>query len=236
MKKFVLIFVFCIMLLGMASELQKKIIRSQDFDIECYVSLDKLKKFENHKMYYWFKSGDIHKSLSSSGGLVLHDSYKKYYRTNQLAEEGKFNYGLKDGIWKDWHENGNLKSEMEWFDGYRQGNYKSYDIFGNIETKGRFRNNMKSGRWIDYKTKDTLNYRKDAIIIADTTSQKNFIGRLFIKRDSIQKVQYKQERLLKRRNDSIAKVMKKRKKESEKEKMDSDEGFFKRLFGKKDKN
>ena len=50
-------------------------------------------------MYYWFKSGEIHQSISSSGGFVLHKNYLKYFKSNQLAEEGAFSYGLKDGEW-----------------------------------------------------------------------------------------------------------------------------------------
>lgn len=234
MKKAILMFLAFMLFFGVASELQKKIIRNKEFDIECYVSLKTMKTFENHKMYYWFKSGEIHKSLSASGGLVLHENYIKHYRTNQLAEQGRFNYGLKDGVWKEWFENGNMKSELIWSNGYRHGTYVAYDSFGNIETKGFYRNNMRSGRWINFKTKDTLNYKKDALIVEDTLSQKGFFGRLLTKRDSIQKVQDKQERILKRKNDSIEKVIKKKKRELKKKKKPGKENFFQRLFRKKD--
>jgi hypothetical protein len=224
----------CVLFLSITSDLQKKFIRNGDYDIECYVSLKNIKYHEDNKMYYWFKANEIHKSLSSSGGFVLHDSYKMFYRTNQLAEEGTFVYGLKDGVWKDWHENGNLRTEASWKNGFKNGKYTSYDIFGNLESKGTYRNDLKTGRWINYKTKDTVNFKKNEIVVKKPDDGKDsFFKRLFTKRDSIQKVQYKLERQTKKKNDSIEKALNKRKKEVEKKK-DTTLGFFKKLFRKKE--
>lgn len=155
------------------------------------------------KTYYWFKSGEIHHSLSNIGGYVLHNSYIKYYRSNQLAEKGVFHYGLKTGVWEGWHENGQLKFKEYWNNGYKDGEFMAYDVDGHLELKGTYRNNLKVGYWVNYKTKDTLYYKKN---IEFEEKPKNLLQRLLRKKDSLEKVQIKTDRILKRKNDSIKKA------------------------------
>ena len=142
------------------NDLQKKIIRSNDFDIACYVSLKKITSFDDDKIYYWFKSGEIHHSVSSIGGFALHSSYIKHYKSNQLAEQGEFDYGLKNGIWKEWYENGQIKQTIEWRKGLKSGASISYDTIGSPIEKGIYRNNKKAGTSINLKMKDTIRYKK----------------------------------------------------------------------------
>jgi antitoxin component YwqK of YwqJK toxin-antitoxin module len=96
------------------NDIQKKILRSGEYDIECYVSLKEVSSYDEDKAYYWFKSGEIHSSRYGAGGFVLHKTYSKFYESNQLAEKGEFNYGLKDGVWKSWYKNGQLKEIVKW--------------------------------------------------------------------------------------------------------------------------
>ncbi|WP_428741883.1 toxin-antitoxin system YwqK family antitoxin [Tenacibaculum sp.] len=256
MKNSIVFLVISCIFFSFLSDVQKRTIRDDGFDIECYIALKKLKSFGMDKTYYWFKSGRIHHSLSNIGGYVLHDSYIKYYRSNQLAEKGVFNYGLKTGIWENWYENGQLKLQEVWSNGYRDGEMTSYDEDGNLVLKGEYRNNLKVGYWIDYKTKDTLYYKKD---IKFEEKPKNLLQRVLRKKDSIEKVQIKAERinerkkdslkrvkrkvdrLIKKRNDSINKAQEKMEKLNQK-KLDSieksrntHESFFDKLFKKKDK-
>ncbi len=67
---------FCLVILTIFSfsndPVQKKIIRTKDFDIYFYVSL-KSKKTSKDKNYYWYKSGEIHNSFGDAGGELLHE-------------------------------------------------------------------------------------------------------------------------------------------------------------------
>lgn len=199
-----------------SDDIQKKIIRSQGFDIECYVSLKKEKSFHNEKVYYWFKSGAIHNSLAASGGLLLHSSFTKHYKSNQLAEKGEFHYGVKNGSWKEWYENGKIKRINSWKKGVKNGLFSSYDSLGNMIEKGYYKNNLKVNTWINYKTKDTIHYQKGNLIIKDSLNKKEgFFKRIFKKKDSTSKIKSKPKKI-----------------KEEKPKKDN---FFKRLFKKKER-
>ena len=203
MKKYIIMLLMVVMCLAFTTDLQKRTVREKGFDIECYISLKKLKSYDDDKIYYWFKSGGIHQSLSNIGGDVLHDSYLKYYRSNQIAEQGIFNYGLKTGVWRDWNEAGQLVLQEQWNNGYKHGKSISYNTNGDLKLKGDYKNNIKVGRWINYKTKDTVYYKKDAVF---KEKPQGFIKRFLRKKDSTEKVQIKHDRLIIKRTDSLERV------------------------------
>lgn len=176
MKKSILLIIISSFCLAFTSDLQKIKVQEGDFNIEFYVSLKK-KKFEDNKMYYWYKSGAVHKSISNAAGTLLQGQYLKYYRSNQLAEKGVFNLGLKTGVWMSWHENGNLKLKETWKDGYKNGEFITYNSSGDIIHKSAFKNDLKTGLWIDYKTKDSIIYKKGEVFIKK--KKKNLFKKLF---------------------------------------------------------
>ena len=209
MKKLVIVLVTCTVCFAFNSDLQKRIVRENGFDTECYISSKKLNRFDAEKIYFWFKSGGIHQSLGNVGGSVLHESYQKYYRSNQLAEKGTFVYGLKTGNWKIWNENGQLVLEEYWNEGLRDGKSISYDAHGKLAVIGNYRNNVKVGRWINYKTKDTTYHKKDTIY---TEKPRSVVYEFLRKKDSLEKAQIKHGRLLERRDDSLKRAKIKSKK------------------------
>jgi len=192
------------LLLSFKSNLQKKIIREGRFDIECYVYLKKVKDFDSNKEYFWFKAGSIHNSVANAGGLVLHKKYTKHYRSNQLAEQGEFNYGLKDGLWQEWYENGNLKSSTEWESGFKECKYNFYDENGSLILSGKYRQSKKINTWINHKIKDTIFYKKDsAYSVKPKSKLGNLFDKIFKSKDSLNRAQQKLERKSKRKQDSI---------------------------------
>lgn len=207
MKKGILISLIALLCFSFTSDLQKRIVRQDGFDIECYIAIKELNSFNANKVYYWYKSGEIHNSQSNIGGNVLHNTFIKYYRSNQLAEKGDFDFGLKTGIWQSWHENGQLKIKEYWNNGYREGNYYGYDQDGQLTLKGKYRKNIKVGQWINYANKDTLYYKKG---IGFDERPKGLIERLLRKKDSVEKATIKFEKIHKRRTDSIKKEKLKR--------------------------
>lgn len=204
MKRHWLVCLGVVVSFAFSANVQKKVIYHKTFHIECYVTLKKINAFHALKTYYWYKAGEIHRSLSSAGGQLLHGSYAKYYRSNQMEEQGTFNYGLKNGDWKTWYENGGLKQLEQWKDGFRDGAFVGFDSNGKVAVKGFYKNNLKTGYWINYKTKDTT-YHKDNLVYDDKPKSKvgKIIEKIFKKRDSIEKAQAKHERLIKRQNDSV---------------------------------
>ena len=159
--KLIILFIVLLSFFGfVVNEIQKKIIRTNEFDIEFFVSTKKNKKAQQNKMYHWYKTGKIHTSMSGIGGALLHDNYSKFYIGAQLAEQGKFHYGLKIGKWKKWHINGNLEEESNWLKGTMYGSYKKYDEDGILVVSGFYTNGIKTKKWIDHKVKDTVWYKK----------------------------------------------------------------------------
>jgi len=221
MNKLITILGTLILCLSVSSDIQRKRLRQGDYDIECYVYVKKLEQYNKKKEYFWFKSGEIHNSFAAAGGLVLHDTYKKYYKSKQLAEHGHFNYGLKNGEWRDWYENGKLKTVTNWSNGYKSGYHAEYNQDGSIEVLGSYRRNIKSNRWINYKTADTTYYKNDSIYSEKPkTKTSKFFSKLFKKRDSVEVAKKRMERLNRRKQDSIARASNKLKRQA-KRKQDS---------------
>ncbi len=176
------------------NEVQKKVLRSGQYDIECYVSLKEGPSFKEDKLYHWFKSGEIHTSRYGAGGPVLHKTYSKFHKSNQLVEQGDFFYGLKDGVWKTWSRDGQLKKTLEWHKGEKSGDFVSYDSSGNIIEKGRFRKNQKIGTWVNLKTKDTIVYKKGEVFVKEEKPKKEgFFKRLFKKKEGKDKKKKKEK-------------------------------------------
>jgi len=145
---------------------QRKIIRDGSYDYVIYVSVDKSIKINNLKTYFWYRSGKINNSIGGVSGNVLHKEFNKYYSNKQLAEQGFFNYGLKDGTWKSWYNTGAIRSVISYRKGVAQGTYYTYNPSGTIKIKGHYSNGKKSGTWITYDTiNDTIHYKKGEIHI-----------------------------------------------------------------------
>ncbi len=203
MKQVLVILIITLFCFAFTTDVQKRVIRDKEYDIECFVTSKALKNYNNKKMYYWFRSGKVHRSVSSSGGFLLHGNYSKFFKDNRLAEQGEFSQGLKHGAWKTWYKNGQLKTKEYWDNGFKEWGFTSFDSLGNPVLKGHYRNNKRAGKWIDFANKDTLYYK-------DNTPYKekplNLIERTVRKRDSLEKIQIKQERITKRYNDSLKRV------------------------------
>ena len=193
-----------------------------------------------NKTYYWYKSNELHQSKGDYSGEVLHGNYTKYYITNELAEKGEFNYGVKTKQWKSWFKNGQLKAVENYSNGNLSGAFTLYSDDGAILTSGKYSNNKKTGQWIDYVTKDTLNYKKGNIV-----KQKDSVGnvkqpffkRLFKKKDTLNiEKNNKNIKVQERKRNNTSKRKPNKVKPPKKTKKPKKDSFLKRLFSKKDKN
>ncbi|QQX76500.1 MULTISPECIES: toxin-antitoxin system YwqK family antitoxin [Aequorivita] len=222
--------------------IQKKVIRTKEYDIHFYVSLkDRITKKD--KEYFWYKTGEIHNSFGGAAGELLHLGYVKYYAGNNLAEKGEFEYGLKTGIWKRWYSNGSLMEESRWVDGEKYGPYHYYNENGELMTQGKYRNNIKTDIWIDIKSKDTTWYRngepfKDHPRVVrkrldSINGKESLLKRIFGKRDST---------IVGKKEGFFGRIFKKKDsaKNSKltpdpKEKKNKNTSILKRIFGKKER-
>lgn len=200
---------------------QKRIINDQNFDHEFYISSEKIKRPKVGKTYFWYRAGEIHRSTADIGGSVLVNDYVKYYKSKQLAEKGVFDNGLKDGLWKSWHENGNLAKIEKWKNGSRHGNFITYTENGEKKVEGTYRNHKKHGTWIDYVSQDTLVYEKGFIIPKkqkDTVKREPFLKRLFKRKrkDTIQREPFLKRIFKRKKKDTIKEKPKNLKRDAKK--------------------
>lgn len=184
---------FCFFLFSFGEPKLKKRITDKDFRYEFYVT-DHEPEVREGRVYFWFKGGAIHQTEYGISGKLLDDVFEKFYLSNQLAEQGEFRKGLRVGVWKNWHSNGTMKSYEYWDNGLKQGMSFLYDEQGHLLLKGRYKSDKRHGRWIDYKTNDTLEYKFGNVIVAKPkkvkeskdgdVARKGFFKRLFGKKDS----------------------------------------------------
>lgn len=98
-----------------------------------------------------------------------HGQYEKHNSLGLIVEQGEYNYGKRNGFWKEdsvlvYRSSGNYKN------GNRDGVWTYYD-FSNptqLQKKCEYKNGMKDGKWEFYDEKtgeklETLNYKQDKL-------------------------------------------------------------------------
>jgi len=135
----------------------------KEFNYEFYLSDIEQKKYCQKKTYYWFKSGKVQSTVASANGKLLDGFYKKTFKNQQLAEQGFFNKGLKNKVWKSWYESGKLKEVIHWNKGVKSGEYILFDTFGVKQVEGNYRKGLKHGEWIYHEKHDTISFNKSVI-------------------------------------------------------------------------
>lgn len=238
MKKIVIAVIFSVLLFSFTDPYSLKRISDKEYRYEFYTT-DKIIGPKNTRTYYWFKGGLIHSSQAGIGGQLLHDNFKKFYHSNQLAEQGKFKNGLKVGLWKTWFQNGKMETTQEFYNGLSSGKFQKFDPNGNLIEKGKYSKGKKHGLWVNYISKDTIQYKNGVIFIPKpklTKEEKALAKEAKIKEREAQKLQKQKEKELKK----VAKDQKSETKKSQPEKTvktntPKKQNFFTRLFSKKEK-
>jgi len=213
-KELFFLFIFICPLLTSYSDdnVQSKIIRNKEYDLYFQVKL-KEKSSTKDRMYYWYKSGEIHNSFGEVGGPILHNTFSKYFKGNQLAEKGHFKNGLKTGVWKKWFREGSLSEESRWSNGQPNGWYREYDQSKNIILEGKYRNGKKVSYWVNHISKDTTWYKKGRAykeypkIVKkredSIAGKESFWKNLFKKKDSVNNEETFFQRLFSKKKDTI---------------------------------
>lgn len=217
MKLQFLFFVGFISFFGYSNDDQRKLISDDNYNYVFFISLDKISNYKVDKLYYWYKSGKVHSSVGVSNGELLNGNYIKSNIDNNILETGDFKLGLKDNIWKEWYDNGNIKEITNWSVGHKSGEFIEYSHGGEIILEGKYKNDKKHGLWIKPLTKDTLYYNKGVLV------DKNIL---------------KEEKEKRKENSFFKKLFSKKEKDASSKKTNQSkkkkESFFTKLFSKKD--
>jgi len=107
--------------------------------------------------YYWYDGKAIHETKGSYAGWLFDGYFKELNKSGRIIKQGCFRNGLKNGIWKEWWENGSLGSVYEWDNGIKEGELINYDSYGNILNAETYKNGQLNG--------PALYYQEDSLII-----------------------------------------------------------------------
>ncbi len=93
---------------------------------------------EKKKIKHYFSN-----NIPVAAGMLNQDNneqgYWKYFFKNQLlASEGAFNNGVKEGLWKTYYEDGNIKEIMNYQNGKLNGEYTYFYKNGAPSTKVKY--------------------------------------------------------------------------------------------------
>jgi hypothetical protein len=71
-------------------------------------------------------------------------------------ESGEFKDGVRDGVWKIYHESGRLEIKGNFKDGKEEGLFEVYHQNGQLKEKGNFKDGEKDGLWELFNRDGTL--------------------------------------------------------------------------------
>jgi antitoxin component YwqK of YwqJK toxin-antitoxin module len=106
---------------------------------------DKMKETDStlHIVEIPYETGELQfrytRKLSSDVTKWIRDGlFQEYHKNGNLASEGNYNNGLEDGLWKDYHENGQIASEGNYLNGNEIGEWYFYDEDGALEDEENY--------------------------------------------------------------------------------------------------
>lgn len=134
------VIIICLVLLGCSTytvdyKLESRSVSIESDSTKIYTSiLLKPSKYElkNNLQYHWYSNDLLGANYGGFNGYLLNGYYKKLNLKGNLIEQGSFSDGLKDGVWKYWYANGNLKRLEKWVKGVKKSNVEDYDIDGKL--------------------------------------------------------------------------------------------------------
>ena len=95
--------------------------------------------------------------------------WEEYYENGQLRNRGNYIGGKKEGLWEEYHENGNLANMVNFKEGKKEGLLKNYYSNGQIKGKINYQEGKENGMMELYHQNGKLmleGFFKDAVQIS----------------------------------------------------------------------
>jgi antitoxin component YwqK of YwqJK toxin-antitoxin module len=83
-----------------------------------------------------------------------------FYENGFVKEEGDYDKGHKNGVWKKYDDKTKLSETLSYYYGKLMGQYHSYWLNGNLKLAGKYRNDQKIGLWEYYYSDAKLALRE----------------------------------------------------------------------------
>lgn len=90
-----------------------------------------------------YETGEIHFRYSrylapDKAKWIRHGLFRAYHENGQLASEGEYEHGLEVGVWSDYHENGQRAAQGEYRHGKENGRWRFWNSSGELERETIF--------------------------------------------------------------------------------------------------
>ena len=90
-----------------------------------------------------YETGEIHfrysrKMSPDRTKWIREGLFQEFYENGNVSSEGSYVDGLEEGYWKDYRENGNLAAEGYYSKGEEVGIWRYYDENGNFQEEESF--------------------------------------------------------------------------------------------------
>jgi len=106
-------------------------------------------------LYYSNQSKALSRSVEYADGK-LNGTEQKFYPDGRVAEEINWKNGLKNGVWKQFFRNGQLKSTATYVNDKLDGEFMTYFSDGTKHVEGVYRQDIPDGEWKRYDEKGKL--------------------------------------------------------------------------------
>lgn len=135
---------------------------------------DKQVKVKDNCLYYWYANNQVHCNKAGYSGKLLDGTYTVFDRSQKLIAAGNYKMGRKDGVWKYWYTNGQLKTVEEWSNGSIE-NKKLFISAGGLQQCIPYKNGLIHGKVKSFEKDSTIvtKYKKGEIVIPKIKKEKN---------------------------------------------------------------
>jgi hypothetical protein len=147
---------------------------SNDSLIVAQILISKVDNKLSKNHYYWYDNGNIRITQSGIFGYPLHGKYTVYDLEENILLSGSFETGLKNGEWKYWYKNGNLKRVETFKKGEMIAEPELFDINGKpIKKKFKlFRASQEEESTSSNSNKSIKQNNTDSVIVNTTKKNK----------------------------------------------------------------
>ena len=91
-----------------------------------------IRYFNKTKFYFWYKAQKVISTQGGASGQLLNGEFEAYHENKQLAQQGTFHKGLKDGEWTYWRKDGTLITIENWKHGEYSGTKELFNEKGEL--------------------------------------------------------------------------------------------------------
>lgn len=136
---------------------------------------DKQVKVKDNCLYYWYANNQVHCNKAGYSGKLLDGTYSVFDRAQKLIAAGTYKMGRKDGVWKYWYTNGQLKTVEEWSNGSIE-NKKLFSSAGDLQQYIPYKNGLIHGKVNSFEKDSTIvtKYKKGEIVTPKPKKAKKF--------------------------------------------------------------